>query len=486
MISVIIPALNESATISSVVKFAHAQAQVTEVLVVDDGSIDGTPEIARSAGARTITSTMLGKGASMHDGLLAAQNDLLVYLDGDLRSLHEDSFSRLVAPLLSGQADFVKASFKRNAGRVTTLTARPLLQTFFPELNHIEQPLGGMVAAQRRWLERLRFEDDYGVDVGLLLDATHLGARIAQANIGYIEHDSHPLEVLSEMATQVMRVILDRAARFGRLRSDQIREMKEVERAVHAGLPVILQKVANAEKLALLDMDGTLLDGRYIVELARRTYKTNALNRFIDHEQMSAESRTRFIATLFQGIPKETFTQTALEMPLMPGAVETVVNLRKRGYRVGIVTDSFFVAAEIVRRRVFADFSIAHVLRFRNEKATGEVTFSQSMAQHPLGCSRHIRCKLNVLGHLVNDERFNPQEVIYVGDGENDVCLLQALPLSFAFRPKSERVQTAARYVIHDHLTQILEFLPKNPPKTFQTWKEGASNRYHHDVVKAA
>ncbi len=466
MVSVIIPVLNESATVSSVVRFARAAPQVTEVIVVDDGSIDGTPDLARAAGARVITSTLLGKGASMHDGLVVAQNDVMVYLDGDLGSLHKDLIARLVSPLLAGQADLVKASFTREAGRVTTLTARPLLQTFFPELNHMQQPLGGLIAARRKWLERLRFEDDYGVDVGLLLDAAHLGARIVQVDIGHIEHDSHPLELLSDMATQVMRVILDRAARLGRLRTDQIKEMKEVERAMHAELPVILQKVAHAERLALLDVDGVLLEGRFVVELAKRTYKTSALQPFLDHKQMSAESRTRLIASLFQGVPKETFMQVAQEMPLVSGAVETVIGLRQRGYRVGLVTDSFFVAAEIVRRRVFADFSVAHVLRFRHEKATGEISLSQAMSRHPQGCGEHALCKHNVLGHLMEKSNARLQEVLFVGDGENDICLLRALPLSFAFRPKSATVRDAARIVLDHTLAELLHHLPTTDPVT--------------------
>jgi phosphoserine phosphatase len=456
MISVIIPALNESATVSSVVSFALASPLVNEVIVVDDGSIDSTPDLALAAGARVITSTLLGKGASMRDGLLAAKNELLVYLDGDLAGLHGDLIERLAAPLLSGEADFVKASFTRNAGRVTTLTARPLLQTFFPELSHIRQPLGGIIAARRELLERLRFEDDYGVDVGLLLDAARQQAHITQADIGHIEHDAQPLEVLSDMATQVMRVILDRASRYGRLRTDQIREMREVERHMHAELPLILQKIAHAERLALFDMDGVLLDGRFIVELARRTRKTNALEQYLDHPTLSDESRTRFIASLFQGIPRETFIQTAQEMPLIPGAVEAIIGLRKLGYRVGIVTDSFFVASEIVRRRVFADFSIAHVLRFRNGKATGEITLSQAMAPHPQGCAKHKLCKLNVLSHLAGHGGFNLNEVIAVGDGENDICLLRAIPSSFTFRPKSEQVRVAARYVIDGSLSDLL------------------------------
>ena len=460
MISVVIPALNESSTVSSVVRFALAAPQVTEVLVIDDGSIDGTPDLARAAGARVITSTLLGKGASMRDGLRATQNDVLVYLDGDLSGLHADLLQRLTTPLLSGKADFVKASFTREAGRVTTLTARPLLQTFFPELNHIVQPLGGIIAARRKLLERLYFEDDYGVDVGLLLDATRLGARLEQVDIGHIEHESHDLTVLGDMATQVMRVILDRAARLGRLRSDQIKEMREVERAMHAELPVVLQKVAQAERLALLDMDGVLLDGRFVVELAKRTYKTSALQPYLDRKPMSAESRTRLIASLFRGTPKDTFAQLAQEMPLIPGAVETVIGLRQRGYRVGIVTDSFFIAAEIVRRRVFADFSVAHVLKFHDEKATGEISLSQAMQFHPWGCPNHHLCKRNVLGHLTEYQGNQPQEVLFVGDGDNDICLLRAVPFSFAFRPKSNEVQAAARYLLDEQLSDLLNFLP--------------------------
>jgi glucosyl-3-phosphoglycerate synthase len=304
MISVVIPVVDVSATVSAVVKLALADPRVSEVIVVDDGSIDGTPELAEAAGARVITSTLLGKGASMRDGLNASRNDLLVYLDGDLSGLRQDLIASLAEPLLDGGADFVKASFSREAGRVTTLTARPLLQTFFPELNHIEQPLGGIIAAHRPLLQRLRFEDDYGVDVGLLLDASRLGARLVQIHIGHIEHDNQPLQVLGDMASQVMRVILDRASRYGRLRLEQVKEMQEVERRMQADLPVILQKIAHAERLALFDMDGVILEGRFIVELARRTFKTGALSRYLDNPKFSAESRTRLIASLSRSFLK--------------------------------------------------------------------------------------------------------------------------------------------------------------------------------------
>ena len=73
MISVIIPALNEESTIGQVVKLAKTAPRVTEVIVVDDKSLDKTVDEAKRAGATVITSTKLGKGASMRDGVPICQ-----------------------------------------------------------------------------------------------------------------------------------------------------------------------------------------------------------------------------------------------------------------------------------------------------------------------------------------------------------------------------------------------------------------------------
>jgi hypothetical protein len=132
----------------------------------------------------------------MEDGVWAAQNEIVLFLDGDLCGLPDDLVSRVTAPILEQGADFVKAQFSRSAGRVTMLTARPLMKTFFPELNYIDQPLGGIVASRRSLLRNLRFETDYGVDVALLLDVAMSGATVGQVDIGHIEHDNQSLDAL--------------------------------------------------------------------------------------------------------------------------------------------------------------------------------------------------------------------------------------------------------------------------------------------------
>jgi HAD superfamily phosphoserine phosphatase-like hydrolase len=458
-VTVIIPVLNESERVSSVIRLALESPLVGEVIVVDDGSIDGTPELAHAAGARVITSTLLGKGASMEDGLLQARHDTILYLDGDLAGLRDDLVERMTEPVLRGEADFVKASFSRRSGRVTVLTARPLLRTYFPELTSFEQPLAGIIAVRKDLLQRLRFENDYGVDIGLLIDSHTLGARLLEVDIGHIEHDSQDLERLGEMATQVARAILERAAALGRLRLRVARQAQERDRVQRAHPENVISQVGSVERLALFDMDGTLLNGRFIVELARRTGREAKLAKYLDRYDLTPEKRTQRIAAVFRGIKREVFEAVARELPLTSGAVETVVGLRKLGYRVGVVTDSYHIAAETVRRRVFADFALANVLEFHRESATGHVTLAPTMRSGRKG--RLAYDKLNTLRFLTRRMGISARAVLAVGDGENDIGMLRAAGISVAFQPKTERVRRAAKHVVTGRLDEVLKRVPE-------------------------
>ena len=92
------------------------------------------------------------------------------------------------------------------------------------------------------------------------------------------------------------------------------------------------------------------------------------------------------------------------------------------------------MAAEIVRRRVFADFTVAHVMRFRQGRATGDIMLSPAML-HDQGCTVHRYCKLNVMLNLCEKGNLDPQRVLAVGDGENDVCMLAAAGTRSHFGP---------------------------------------------------
>jgi glucosyl-3-phosphoglycerate synthase len=219
-ISVCIPARDEALTVGGVVTnirrdLVERHSLVDEILVVDDGSTDRTAAIAAGAGARVISGPAAGKGDALWTSVATSTGDLIVWCDADVRGFDPRFVIGLAAPmLLDDDIDFVKGHYERNSGRVTELTARPVITLLFPHLAAFAQPLSGEYAGRRSLLEELPFTTDYGVDLGLLIDvADRIGlARIAQVDLGVRVHRNRPLEELTPQAEQVLRAALERAA----------------------------------------------------------------------------------------------------------------------------------------------------------------------------------------------------------------------------------------------------------------------------------
>ena len=216
-VSIVIPAYNEEATVAKVVSVARKLSYVTEVIVVDDGSTDRTVEEAENAGATVISHIMNeGKGSAIKTGFKNSHGDIVAFIDADVSNFTSEKIDKIIRPILEDKTDITKTKFARESGRVTELTAKPLLGFFFPELSY-EQPLSGQFAGKRSALNKIRFEKDYGVAVGIVLDADVHGIKILEVDIGDICHDMSPLADLNKMANEVVRTIIDRAVEYGRV-----------------------------------------------------------------------------------------------------------------------------------------------------------------------------------------------------------------------------------------------------------------------------
>ena len=241
-VSVVLPARNEAATVGGLVAdlrdtWIRRTPLVDELLVVDSDSTDDTAAVARAAGADVVATTEVlpahgtrpGKGEALWKSLAATTGDLLVFLDADLIGDVAHYVPGLLAPLLADpQVLYVKGCYTRplelageppsaGGGRVTELTARPLLNALWPELAGFVQPLGGEYAGRRSALERVPFVSAYGVEVGLLVDLLELGGlpALAQVDLGVRRHTSQSDEALGAMAGQVVSTVLARAAARG-------------------------------------------------------------------------------------------------------------------------------------------------------------------------------------------------------------------------------------------------------------------------------
>lgn len=216
-VSVVIPAFNEEKSIKHVIDTVKQVKSITEIIVVDDGSTDKTYDIVSKEDVVLIKHKInKGKGSAMKTGLKKVTNNIVLFLDADLSEINKKQVESIIRPIIKGNADITKTKFKREAGRVTELTAKPLLQFFFPELS-FEQPLSGQFAATKNFLDTIDLEKDYGVDIGIVLDADARGMRIHEVDIGNIVHEMSSLKELNLMANEVVRTIVDRAINYGRL-----------------------------------------------------------------------------------------------------------------------------------------------------------------------------------------------------------------------------------------------------------------------------
>ncbi|WP_432252523.1 glucosyl-3-phosphoglycerate synthase [Streptomyces sp. HNM1019] len=236
-VSVVLPALNEEATVGKIADtirrelMGEAMPLVDELVVVDSGSTDRTAEVAAAAGATVVPRDSLlprlpavpGKGEVLWRSLLATSGDIVCFIDADLREFHPRFVSGIIGPLLTDPVlQLVKGMYDRplgevagQGGRVTELVARPLLNLHWPQLAGFVQPLGGEYAARRSLLERLPFPVGYGVELGLLVDALHTVGldALGQVDIGVRKHRHQDGKALGRMAAAIYRTAQLRLAR---------------------------------------------------------------------------------------------------------------------------------------------------------------------------------------------------------------------------------------------------------------------------------
>ena len=285
-ISVVLPALNEAATIGSICttirrRLIERTGLVDELIVVDCSSDDGTPQIAADAGAIVHDVSDLvpdvpavrGKGEALWRSLSVVNGDIVTWVDSDIRNFSTRFVTRLVAPIITDPTvSFVKGFYRRpiargdeliadEGGRVTELLARPMIAALFPELSGFIQPLAGEYAGHIDALKRIPFFTGYSVEIGLLIDLLHTAGLDAMAQVDLDErvHRNRPLAELGPMAYAIGQTILRRAGERGRLRSTLDFPMAPLLRPTPDG--VLVETIQELERPPMEQLAGGAASG---------------------------------------------------------------------------------------------------------------------------------------------------------------------------------------------------------------------------------
>jgi glycosyltransferase involved in cell wall biosynthesis/nucleotide-binding universal stress UspA family protein len=291
-ISLALPALNEEKTVGKVLEtikrtLVSNVPLLDEVVLIDSNSEDRTREIAQSLGIPVyIHQSILpeygarpGKGEALWKSLYCTHGDIVIWLDTDITNIHPRFAYGLIGPLLlRPNIQFIKGFYRRplkvgnktqagGGGRVTELTARPLLNLFYPELSGVIQPLSGEYGGRRTALEQLRFFSGYGVEIGLLIDMFEkFGlSAIAQVDLQERIHHNQPLEALSKMSFAIIQAVMRRLeSRYGQnilenvnktmklIRYEQESFMLEIEEIAERDRPPMIELPEYRERLRLL------------------------------------------------------------------------------------------------------------------------------------------------------------------------------------------------------------------------------------------
>jgi glucosyl-3-phosphoglycerate synthase len=281
-ISLALPALNEEKTVGDIIRCAQRSLMeqvplLDEIVLMDSNSTDGTREIAADLGVPVYIhqevlpqyGARVGKGEALWKSLYVTQGDIIIWADTDVSNFHPRFIYGLLGPLLQrATIMFVKGFYQRplkvgqelqeeSGGRVTELTARPLLNLFYPGLSGIIQPLSGEYGGRREALEQLSFSSGYGVEISLLIDVFE---RLKLSAIGQVDmlervHRNQSLQKLSRMSFAIIQTLFRKLeARYGMAMLQDINRTMKIVRQGHGHLHLQVDEIAELERPPMIDI----------------------------------------------------------------------------------------------------------------------------------------------------------------------------------------------------------------------------------------
>ncbi|MBL8062155.1 MAG: glucosyl-3-phosphoglycerate synthase [Anaerolineales bacterium] len=281
-ISLALPALNEEETVGKVIRTMKKELMqraplLDEIVLLDSDSTDRTREIAKKEGIPVYIHQHLlkdmeprsGKGEALWKSLLVTKGDLIVWIDTDIVNIHPRFVYGIIGPLLiNPQVQLVKGFYRRplrvgqkmqagGGGRVTELTARPLLNLFYPALSGVVQPLSGEYAGRRGALEQATFYSGYGVETGLLIDIYEKFGLQSIAQVDLLEriHHNQHLEALGKMSFAIIQTVMRKLEkRFGRAMLDDVNRSMKLIRHDNKGYFLDVEQIAEYERQPMIEV----------------------------------------------------------------------------------------------------------------------------------------------------------------------------------------------------------------------------------------
>ena len=212
-------------------------------------------------------------------------------------------------------------------------------------------------------------------------------------------------------------------------------------------------------KLVAFDMDGTLIQGRLIEVISRKFGIIARVSSIQSDPSLMGYQKTRLIASLLKGIEEKEVVDSIESIPIMHNADKIVTWFRKNGYKTGIITDSYSIAAQVVAKKLDLNFCSANELVLKGGKLTGEI--HMPLGWEKIGCPCNISiCKRFHLTHYAREYGVQIKDTIAIGDTRGDICMIKQAGLGIAFMPKDQDIIKQSKNIIHNpDLNEVLNYM---------------------------
>lgn len=203
-------------------------------------------------------------------------------------------------------------------------------------------------------------------------------------------------------------------------------------------------------KLVVFDLDNVIIDGEAIDEIGKLANVEDEIAEITEKAmqgEIDFETSIRDRVALLEGTSVEDIQKVAEKLPLMPGAEETIKSLKNDDdLEVAVISGSFDVVADVIKDKLDVDYIFTNSFIVDDGKLTGEV-------EGPLVSGS----KLDVLNDLIKDKNISIDEVVAVGDGANDISIIEPAGIGIAFNAKPSVKEIADIVVDEKDLLKVLD-----------------------------
>ena len=330
------------------------------------------------------------------------------------------------------------------------------------EDNSVIRELRAEIVMDRLSLEYKEVDDDFCIEGQLNGDKYILSCVAYQPIVAsYIRELS---DILVHYGANILRIDNIKPSSFSSLKIDTIlpksidvgsvkRDLLRASNTYSIDAAFIRDRLYRQNKrLVAFDMDSTLIQNEVIDDLAERKGKKQEMEEITEKTmrgEIDFDQSLRHRTTMLEGLTEEDMEVVAEQLVLTPGCSELIQVLRQQGYKTAVISGGFSFFTQKLKSRLGLDYHFANNLEMVNGKATGCL---QGTLVNP-------EEKAQLLINIAREEKIPLRQTVAIGDGANDIPMLNAAGLGIAYHAK-EIVQNSAPHILnHGPLTSILYFL---------------------------